>query len=283
MKNIFLLISLISAIQLTSCLNQKLETDREVVRLSPVDSLEIQIDPTTPTFPRYIDFNTDSNLLLVGNEFNSSIQFYDIQKKQLVKVIEFDEEGPNGIGNMGAITYINNDSILIFDRPTYIKISDNSGKVIFSGLPETNYNLLSSSATRSYIHYGHVFSYNRGAFALNPNNFKGEDSNSIAISFNLLDSTTNDWLTYPESIINNQWDSQQFWYYSTQNKEDNLLTYACAGCDSINTFYDENLSYNTISFGSNLLPKPAPYKYGRPSQLSSVEAAEMKSWFLTKG
>jgi hypothetical protein len=284
MKKLSLLLLFVVHIFYSSC-TKSLENQSaySIVQLVPTDSLIIGIDASTPSFPAYIDFIKDENLLLVANEFTSALQFYDLRSKKLVKSVIFDKDGPHGIKNMGGIKYVNQDTIIIFDRPGYLKIVNLNGEVIFSRVPTTNYNLMTSSASRTYLFEGHLFSYNRGTFKLNENNFRKEPTHSIAISLSLKDSSTNDWLTYPETILKDQWDAQQLWFYNTINEKDNVLIYANAASDSINIFHDASLNHKNQFFGAKLLPKPKPFRYDKLGQLSSADATEMKNWFITQG
>jgi len=234
--------------------------DQSVVinELKSVGELVIPIDHTMPSRPSSIDYFSEEEILLVSNPYTNSILRYSLASGNWLSEITFEPDGPNGVSRLGAIHQVSTDTLILMDGQALVKVVDAEGKVIFSALPAVNYNILSSTATKAYLHSGFIFLYNRGLFESNWANFKNLENNQIAVSLRLCDTTTHTWLQYPEKFKNDNWDTQFLWYFTTRNDETGELIYANAGSDSIDVI-SKDFSFKKYFFGSTALGSPKPY------------------------
>lgn len=247
--------------------------------LNSQGELVIPIDHTISSRPSNLDYFHSEELLLVSNPLTNSILRYSLASGRWLPEIIFEPEGPNGVSRLGAIHQVSLDTLIVLDGQALVKIVDANGNVIFSAFPSVNYNILSSTATKPYLHNGFIFLYNRGLFESNWGNFKNLENNSIAVSLRLSDSTTHTWLKYPEKFKDVVWDSQFLWYYTTRNDDKGELIYANSGSDSVDVIFGD-FTFKKYYFGSKLLGHPKPYPL--PVGQSAIAQQERSDWLINK-
>lgn len=263
---------------LTACSSNEDES-LVIHSLKSLGELVIPIDHTMPSRPSNLDYFYSEELLLVSNPFTNSILRYSLASGSWLPEITFEPEGPNGVKRLGAIHQISSDTLILMDGQAFVKIVDGKGKVIFSAVPTVNYNILSSTATKPYLHNGFIFLYNRGLFESNTDNFKNLANNSIAVSLKLSDTTTHTWLRYPDKFKDNDWDSQFLWYFTTRNNQTGELIYANTGSDSVDVITSDFI-FKTYYFGSTALGNPKPYPL--PVGQSATFQQERTDWLINR-
>jgi hypothetical protein len=93
---------------------------------------EFPLDEESSYLIRYIQFiDTDAGCYLSFlNNHNNSIYFYDYHSSTFLKRIQYQREGPNGVGDIGGYCYVNNDSIFIYSDWAYsLYLTNNQSKV----------------------------------------------------------------------------------------------------------------------------------------------------------
>ncbi len=86
--------------------------------LELIDSVMLPIDTTTKAFSHVIQFFEAGSETYLGilNQLTNSVRIYDLAKRDLYKVIEFEIDGPNGVGEIEGFKIHNWDTILINSR-----------------------------------------------------------------------------------------------------------------------------------------------------------------------
>lgn len=89
-----------------------------------MDSLVLRIDSVSSYDYRYFDVGEVENMesLIVLNENNFSVDFYDLAKGQIFKRIDLPREGPFQLDRIQGLTFHNQDSIFLF---SYMMLKNN--------------------------------------------------------------------------------------------------------------------------------------------------------------
>ncbi|MFZ6665364.1 DUF4221 family protein [Peijinzhouia sedimentorum] len=264
---------------LISC-QSELPENKSIEVLNFIDSLIIPIDETIPHNPGVVDYLGDENLLAITNTQGRSIMLFDLNEKSLAQNIEFEREGPNGVSYLFAMSFASKDTIVILDGYRGIKLSDREGNILLSSVM--------TSAAGNFIPVkpilagNNLVAYSRGPIkAFNVDNFLNKANNSLAITFHTVDSTQNQWLSYPETFGNDTWVAQHLWFYPTYNKASNQLIFANAGSDSIWVMEGDRLqNQKQVYFGTQSFIAPTKYTTGMPGQNTPVEQEDMDNWFI---
>jgi hypothetical protein len=91
------------------------------------DSIIIEISghemPTYYNFSSLLSKITSEYPVFVGyNNYEHSFDYFDLSAQKLIKKVNLEYEGPNGIRKLGNFSFINHDSILIFESMYFYKI-----------------------------------------------------------------------------------------------------------------------------------------------------------------
>lgn len=258
----------------------ELPENKSVEVLNVIDSLIIPIDETIPHYPGVVDYLADENLLAITNTQGRSIMLFDLDEKSLAHNIEFEREGPNGVSYLFAMSFASKDTIVILDGYRGIKLSDREGNILLSSIM--------ISAAGNFIPVtpilagNNLVAYSRGPIeAFNEDNFLNKPNNSLAITFHTVDSTQNQWLSYPETFGKDTWAAQHLWFYPTYNKASNQLIFANAGSDSVWVMEGDRLqNQSQVYFGTQSFIAPTKYTTGKPGQSTPVEQEDMDNWFI---
>lgn len=108
-------------------------TQQKEIRLELVKkALNFAISDQTPNISNGLQgYNfEEKDYLFNVNWLNNGLQFYDVNKEELIKEIKFDEEGPNGIGKIFGFHIHSFDSMFLFtQRGSQIILTDTSGVI----------------------------------------------------------------------------------------------------------------------------------------------------------
>jgi Domain of unknown function (DUF4221) len=82
------------------------------------DKLELIIDDSTSFESNYYQVveNRGVELLLIQSKHKNSIQFYSLESRQRIKELKFPREGSAPIRQIHGFSWINRDSIMVFDK-----------------------------------------------------------------------------------------------------------------------------------------------------------------------
>ncbi|GAB4494052.1 MAG: hypothetical protein OHK0045_24630 [Raineya sp.] len=135
--NILFMFLLIST--LYSC-GKKVEMSEKKYGLKAIKSLTISIDSLTqkPIFAKEVSIW--KNCIVILNEKQQKLQFYNLQNGIFIKSINLAKEGDNGVGKIKDFLVLSEDSIFVLS-PTHYKVYliNQNGKVL------DKYNLINSS------------------------------------------------------------------------------------------------------------------------------------------
>jgi hypothetical protein len=97
----------------------------EIINI-PIDSVSLNYS----LYPVYYDADT-VHYYITGNRNQHSVDFYDIDKKRLVKRVKFSKEGADGLSGVGFFYIKNLDTIIFLPKnSTHIIIANLKGKVL---------------------------------------------------------------------------------------------------------------------------------------------------------
>lgn len=262
-----------------SCENNLPEKDA-ISTLPVMDSLIIPINETIPHYPGVVDYLEEENLLAITNTQGRSIMLFDLNDKSLAQNIKYDREGPNGVSYLYAMSFVSKDTIVILDGSRGIKLSDRNGEILLSTF------MISAAGNfipvQPILAGDNLVAYSRGLIEdFNEDNILNKPNNSLAITFHTLDSTQNQWLSYPETFRKDTWGAQHLWFYPTYNKASNQLIFANAGSDSVWVMEGDRLqNQSQVYFGTQSFIAPTKYNTGKPGQITPIEQEDMDNWFI---
>ncbi|MFN3999563.1 DUF4221 family protein [Algoriphagus sp.] len=112
MKNLFL--AIIFSIIVFSCGSKISESELipEIVRVSiPITSDQLNSYQVLNNYSE-----SGSNKLIAYNGARHSLDFFDLDKSEVIRSEKLDKEGPNGIGAVESVYWHNSDSIFMYER-----------------------------------------------------------------------------------------------------------------------------------------------------------------------
>lgn len=110
---------------LSICLYACQEREKEPTQLTLAqseDGIAFEIDETSSNFSLQIEYLEDGEKEYVFHRdlISQDIHCFDIQSQQLVKRLQFDQEGDRGIGRLDAFFIPNLDSIFLFGNQLFL-------------------------------------------------------------------------------------------------------------------------------------------------------------------
>ncbi|WP_194774740.1 DUF4221 family protein [Pararhodonellum marinum] len=101
------------------------------IQLKSIGQTSLMIDETTPDFSMGLQyFESGQEMVFNINWTTNSLQMYDLENGELIKNIQFEREGDQGVGELMAFHVHTMDSIFLFPFGTsYFSLADTSGKV----------------------------------------------------------------------------------------------------------------------------------------------------------
>lgn len=266
-KSIYLnVLTATSFLAIVGCVN----TDAEAL-LNPID-LELKehflpLDSvTTSNNEFYQVLETDSGTYFTFlNPLVLAIYTYDLDKRELVKTIPLEKDGPNGLGEkVMSYQIISKDSIILhsYYKRSLILINEH-GQVLkkyplytdsIDHFPRTG-----DGAGIQKIGHQLFLNSGMGCSTEEPENF----STQIAIDLN--DSTITEILPLSSSYRakkNNFWPRKYCDLFSTYTDSLKGLVYSFAGDESI-YYYDTNDTLTSVPFGKGKLGNQRPIPFGK--------------------
>jgi len=73
----------------------------------------------------------DQNYLLAYNNTRHSLNYFDLDKNEVIKSVQLDHDGPNAIGDINSLFFHNQDSIFLFERGI-LHLANSEGQVVDS-------------------------------------------------------------------------------------------------------------------------------------------------------
>ncbi|MEL6634858.1 MAG: DUF4221 family protein [Bacteroidota bacterium] len=111
-----ILVSLCALLLLQCCgVDQTPDNSNNRVSLIEAETIQIPIDSITPYRSKMIQVVKDS-LLAILNQEQNQIQIHSLETLGLVSTVNLARSGPNGVGELSAFYYHNQDSIFIISR-----------------------------------------------------------------------------------------------------------------------------------------------------------------------
>jgi hypothetical protein len=213
------------------------------------------------------------------NEESNSIYLYEISTKKLVKILEFDREGPNSIVALQGFYYHPPDSLFLFNEYS-VYLSDTLGRI------KAKYNLAKGNGKREQLLHPLVAStVNQVAIIGDTLYLSGMperdfftpefyDGSQVVICLNLQTANYGYKLGYPEIYKNNIWGNNLAYFYNCFNSRNNIFVYSFP-LDP-NLLATNCLGKITNHFaGSNYLGEVAPAKKG-------LNARERQMYYLAQ-
>jgi hypothetical protein len=111
--------------------NSKSYKENTIIQLKSIGEASLMIDETTPDFSMGLQYvEAGQEMVFNINWTTNSLQMYDLENGELIKNIQFEKEGDQGVGELMAFHVHTMDSIFLFPFGTsYCSLADTSGKV----------------------------------------------------------------------------------------------------------------------------------------------------------
>jgi hypothetical protein len=249
-KNILILFLLVSA----SCKeDNKLISplmDRDLI-LTKQDSVYFHLDSISTGRNANSSLYRDNGKLFYTflNKKNNSLYFYNIESPNITKVIPFELEGENGVGNISSFHISNMDSIFLYNYgrgQTFL--ADSNSKILrkYFVNPEINAVKPQVDNRRPLVKMGNQLIFN--SWGSEKEYYKNSYfPETLFMSLDLKESTKKYIISYPDSYKEAVWGVQFFQAYHEFNEKDNKLIISFPIENDLFVYDFEGLTLNAIS------------------------------------
>ncbi len=190
-------------------------------------SLKVPLDDLTDVNPYYYQvYLSDSvEYFLFVNYNEYSIVFMDIEKEAIVKSLQLEREGPDGIGDLVSFYYHNPDSLFVMDRFKKMKLIDTNGHVVNEYRVGLNVDLMEYDGDLATDFSQKVHLRNNSFYYTNAN-YRSSYRHPVSETLDLLRDTVSVWGEFPKYYSREAFESKESSSVATEfNTSTNHLVY----------------------------------------------------------
>lgn len=217
-----------------SCKNieEKLDYDQE---FTLKDSFEINLDDKTDYNFYYYDVVNwnERECLVVINQVNNSLDFYDLESGNKKETIPIPIDGPFGLGYVQGFTFVNSDSIFLYRRGTFrgTLLINSLGEVKNSYMPGVKEQSAKDLINHVSIPKNLTYYKNKNLYFLsyqlmdnkNPDNFNKDVLHAGKFGIDSLDISFEKYSGFPPIFWDKTWNSPSTSVSRIMGHEDNWV------------------------------------------------------------
>ena len=220
---IYSLVGLITFFVL-SCSNDDHVDYEDKYTLEQSDRLVFEIDSVTKRNSRLVGYVEKLNSIYVFSDLNYTVYLFDIDTKQNWKKIRLAKDGPNGLGTVSKMIFVDIDSIYTFSRNSNrLFFIQDEGKtvrkqnILYFDQPDPTVQAVSPSVDFN--------SNNRTIyFPIRPNNRTSEERDKTLLAYDLNDNSRTFLKDWPESF--ERWGVLGMLSYGDVNEKNNSYVFS---------------------------------------------------------
>lgn len=248
---------------------------------------EFLLDDETSYMIDYIQFKDDQyNKLLFVNSFNNSIYFYNYDESSFEKRIIYEKEGQDGVSQLQAFLYLNDDSIFVYSYSTNILSLTNSDHRVLERykLYEAPIELPEIILPSPYVQTStplrmineHIVCM---GFVPGETNYEDEKNRPVACFINIKDKAMKYSVFYPEQYSMYNWGggfTYRMPYYDVNDNDELIVSFAADHNVQVYPIH-ENVATDYYA-GSNEIDKILSFPNPKDSHIDEDKAWQ---WYMT--
>lgn len=234
----------------TSCKKKESFVFDDKYTLKKSDHIIFDIDSMTKTEHAINGFSPYYNSLCVYNEINNSIYLFDVETQETKKVIQMDQQGPNGVSKVRMMLVHNPDSIFLFNESTSEVLLINEDAVV-----KIKYKIFDRDEgdpaiilePEVYLDQNNLYFLGRTA------TFTEKSKDKNIVKYSLINGEKSYLMDYPESYLEGKWGGMQLRKYALPISNSDSFVVSHVFDPFVHVFNQKSGGYSKFYAGSDLM------------------------------